>query len=120
MENYVDNGTTINYTNGGASAISSGAVIKMGHTLGVALTDIAVGAAGAVKVAGKVTVPKVAAAVFAVGEKLIWVASASAFDDSLAVAAAGDITGAAVAAAAGAAGQTTCTVILCPGNTTLT
>lgn len=120
MDNYVDNGTTVNYTNGGGSVIASGSAIKMGHSIGVALTDIAVGATGAVQVAGKVTVPKVAAAVFAVGEKLIWVAAAAAFDDSLAVAAAGDITGAAVAAVAGAAGQTTCTVILCPGNATLT
>ena len=118
MENYVDNGTTVNYTNAG-SAIASGAVVAMKHTIGIAREDIATGATGAVQVAGKVTVPKVAAAVFEVGEKLIWDASAGKFDDSAATPAAGDITGACVAAVAGTSSDTTAVVILTPGNATL-
>jgi hypothetical protein len=43
-----------------------------------------------------------------------------AFDDSAATPAAGDLTGAAVAAEAGTDGQTSCVVILTPGNATLT
>jgi len=119
MDNYVDDGTTVNYTNSG-SAIASGDVVVMSHTLGVALVDIASGATGAVQVKGKVRVPKVSAAVFAVGEKLIYDASAGAFDDSSATPATGDVTGGAVAAEAGAATVTECVVILTPGNATLT
>lgn len=119
MDNKVDNGTTVNYTNGG-SAIASGDVVVMKHTIGIALTDIAGGATGAVQVAGKVTVPKVTAAVFVVGEKLVYDVSAAKFDDSAATPATGDITGAAVAAVAGTSSDTTAVVILTPGNATLT
>lgn len=120
MDNYVDDGTTVNYTNESGSAIASGAIVVMGHTLGVALVDIPDDGTGAVQVAGKVTAPKVSAAVFGVGDKLIYDDSAGAFDDSAATPASGDITGGAVAAVAGADTETTCTVILTPGNTTLT
>ena len=120
MENYVDNGTTVNYTNGGGSTIASGSVVAMKHSIGIALVDIAVGATGAVQVAGKVAVPRVTAAVFEVGEKLVWDTSAGKFDDSAASPATGDITGACVAAVAGANLETTAVVILTPGNATLT
>lgn len=119
MDNYVDNGTTVNYTNAG-SAIASGDVVVLKHCIGVALVDIAAGGTGAVQVAGKVTVPKVTAAVFVVGEKLIWDSSVGKFDDSAATPATGDITGACVAAVAGTSSDTTAVVILTPGNTTLT
>lgn len=123
MNNYVDGGSTVNYTNAG-SAIAAGTMFLMGHTLGVALADIATGETGAVQVSGKVTAPKVSAAVFVVGEKLVWDISANtntgAFDDSAASPATGDITGAAIAAVAGANLETTCTVILTPGNATKT
>lgn len=124
MENYVDDGTTVNFTNATGSTIPSGTLIKMSHILGVALVDIAAGATGAVKIKGKVTAPKVSAAVFVVGEKLVFDISAGsgvgAFDDSAATPATGDITGGAIAAVAGANTETTCTVILTPGNATLT
>lgn len=120
MDNYVDNGSTVNYLNESGSTITSGSVVVMGHTIGVALADIADDATGAVQVTGKVTVPKVSAAVFTVGEKLIWDSSVGAFDDSSATPASGDITGGVVAAVAGAATETTATVILTPGNATKT
>ncbi|HET7655751.1 MAG TPA: DUF2190 family protein [Luteimonas sp.] len=120
MKNQVDNGSTVNYTNGSGSTIAAGAVVAMSHCLGIAIADIPDGETGAVKITGKFTVPKVSAAVFAVGEKLVWDSSAGAFDDSAAVAASGDITGGAVAAVAGAATETTCVVVLTPGNATLT
>lgn len=120
MDNKVDNGSTVNYTNSSGATIASGAVVAMGHCLGIAVGDIADGETGAVAIEGKFTVPKVAAAVFAVGEKLVWDASAAAFDDSAAVPASGDITGGAVAAVAGAATEATCVVVLTAGNATLT
>ena len=119
MENYVSKGDTVDYTNAGP-AIASGAVVPLKHSIGIAMVDIANGATGAVRVTGKVTVPKVTAAVFAVGEKLIWDASVGKFDDSAATPATGDITGACIAAVAGTSSDDTAVVILTPGNATLT
>jgi predicted RecA/RadA family phage recombinase len=119
---YVQEGGVINYANAG-SAITAGSVVVMGHTIGVALTDIAATTGvGAVAVEGVFTVPKVSAAVFAQGEKLIFDVSATppAFVDSSATPATGDITGGAVAFVAGANLETTCVVKLTPGNATKT
>lgn len=114
--NYVQPGNAIHYSNTGA-AISAGDVVVMGHTIGIALVDIAATTgAGAVAIEGVFTVPKVSAAVFAQGEKLIYDVSAGAFDDSAATPATGDITGGAVAVVSGANTETTCTVKLTPGN----
>ena len=118
-DKYVQRGDVIDYTNGG-SAISAGDVVEMQHCLGIAITDIAANATGAVAVEGVWVVPKVSAAVFVVGEKLIYDTSANAFDDSSATPATGDLTGAAVAVVAGANGETTATVKLTPGNVTRT
>lgn len=118
---FVQPGDTIDYPNASGSTIVSGTVVKMGHILGVTLVDIANGATGAMKITGVFqNVPKVSAAVFAVGEKLLWDASAGAFDDSAATPASGDLLGAAVAVIAGANTETVCTVLLTPGNATLT
>lgn len=121
MNNSVDGGSTVNYTNAGGATIEAGTIILMKNTLGSVVADIAVGATGAVQVSGKVTAPKVSAAVFVVGEALVWDVSANtntgAFDDAATTTAVGDVTGAAIAAVAGANGETTCTVILTPGNT---
>lgn len=117
---FVQPGEVKEYTNTSGSTITAGSVVKMSHTLGVALVDIANNASGSVKVTGVFKdLPKVSAAVFAVGEKLLWDASAGAFDDSSATPASGDVMGAAVAWVAGANAETTCTVLLTPGNATL-
>lgn len=120
MDNMIGKGNTVDYTNGGGATIPAGTLVATGHILGWAITDIAVGETGALKITGKGTAPKVSAAVFAVGEKLVFDVSANggvgAFDDSAATPATGDLTGAAVAAVAGANTETTCTVILTPGN----
>lgn len=124
MKNYVDNGTTLNYTNTSGATIPSGRVLKIGNIIGVALADILNNETGAVQIRGKVTAPKVSAAVFVVGEKLLFDVSAGsgvgAFDDSAATPATGDVMGAAIAAVAGANTETTCTVVLTPGNTDVT
>ena len=116
---FVKEGAVLNYTAG--AAIAAGAVVELKHCLGVALTAAAAsGDVIAVAVDGCFTVPKVSAAVWVQGEKLIWDTSAGAFDDSAATPATGDMTGAAIATAAGANGETTCVVKLTPGNVTLT
>lgn len=120
MKNAVAEGNTLTYTNTSGATITSGTLVKAGHTLGWAITDIPNNSTGTLAIRGRGTAPKVAGAVFAVGEKLVWDSSAGAFDDSAAVAASGDITGGAIAAAEGTNGPTTCDVILTPGNTTLT
>lgn len=118
MKNHINDGDTISYTAG--ANIASGDIVIAGHTICVAVTDIANGSTGTLKTKGRFTAPKVSGAVFVAGEKLVWDSSAGAFDDSSASPADGDITGGAIAAAAGGNGETTCEVILTPGNTTLT
>jgi len=109
------------WTNSTGSAVASGDVVKITNMLGIALVDIANGASGSVALKGVFSdVPKVTAAVFTVGEKLIWDVSAGKFDDSAATPASGDVTGAAIALVAGANLETTCTIMLTPGNTTVT
>src|SRR5688500_6578256 len=116
----VQRGDILDWPNATGSAVLSGAVVPIKHMLGIALTDIANGAVGAVAIEGVFTVPKASGAVFVVGEKLIWDQSAGNFDDSAATPATGDITGGVVALAAGANGETTAVVKLTPGNATLT
>jgi predicted RecA/RadA family phage recombinase len=123
--NYLQEGNVIQWTNGTGADVSSGQMVKLSHCLGVALQDIASTATGSVQLEGVFSgIPKVSAAVFAVGEKLVWDVSANsslgAFDDAAATPASGDVTGAAVAWVAGANLETTCTVKLTPGNATLT
>ena len=126
MKNYVTEGNNIPWTNGTAAAVVSGQVVRVGPgTLGVAAVDIAIGATGTVAIEGVFSdVPKVSAAVFAQGEKLLFDVSAGsgvgAFDDSAAVGASGDVMGGAIAWVAGANRDTTCTIKLTPGNTTVT
>lgn len=116
---FVQTGDVVNYTAGGA--VASGAIVELKHSIGVALAAAAAsGDVIAVGIEGCYTVPKVSAAVWVIGEKLIWDTSAGAFDDSAAAPATGDITGAAVAMTAGANGETTAVVKLTPGNATLT
>ena len=95
-DNYVQPGEVINHTAG--ADITSGSVVAIGAIIGVALTDIANGSAGAVQITGVFEVPKVSGAVIAQGESLTWDVSAAAFDDNAATPATGDITGAAAVA----------------------
>jgi predicted RecA/RadA family phage recombinase len=107
-----------------AGTITNGQVVVMGHTLGVALKGGASGETIPVAIEGVFELPKVPAAVFVVGEKLIFDISAASgageFDDSAATPATGDITGGAVAMRLGANAETTCLVKLTPGNATKT
>lgn len=116
--NFIQDGDVIQWTNGTAAAVVSGQLITIGNLLAVALVDIPIGATGSAAIDGVFSnIPKVPAAVFAQGEKLIWDVSAGQFDDSSAAPAAGDVTGGAIAWVAGANDETTCTIKLTPGNT---
>lgn len=115
---YVQEGNVLSYTCAGTIAV--GAVVELKHNIGVALKAGVSGDVIPVAIEGCFTVPKVSAAVWVVGEKLIWDTSAGAFDDSAATPATGDITGAVMAMAAGLNAETTAVVKLCPGNNTLT
>lgn len=117
--NYVKDGAVVDYTNAG-SAISSGDVVVMGNIIGVALVDIANGDTGSVAIEGVFTVPKVSAAVIAIGESVIYDVSASAFDDNLATPATGDVSGNAVAMEAKGAATTTIDVKLNVGVGSIT
>jgi predicted RecA/RadA family phage recombinase len=97
MKNFIQPGDVITWTNGTGSAVASGDVVVMKHTIGVACVDIANGASGEVSLAGVYTLVKASAAVVVAGEKLLWDASESNFDDSSASPASGDILGAAIA-----------------------
>ena len=103
--NYVYEGSTLDYTNAG-SALSAGAVVRVGKLLGVALVAIANGATGTVALEGVFTVPKVSGAVIALGENVIWDASAAAFDDNLATPATGDVSNCCIAMEAAGNGVT--------------
>jgi predicted RecA/RadA family phage recombinase len=117
----VQDNAIFNWTNTSGGTVTSGSPVRIGHMIGIALVTIANGAAGAVDCTpGSVwTVPKVSAAVFIAGEKLLWDASAAAFDDAAATGGSGDIMGAVCAFEPGGNGETTCKVVLTPGNTTL-
>lgn len=111
--NYIQAGHVIQYTAG--ADISSGAVVRIGNILGVALSDIANGATGSVQIKGVFRVPKVSGAVIAQGESLTWDASAGAFDDNAATPATGDVTGAAAVAAEGAGNGVTTLAVMFTG-----
>lgn len=116
---YVQPGQTIDYTLTGT--VTSGDIVPLKHCIGIALKSGVSGDVIAVAIEGVFeNVAKVTAAVFVVGEKLLWDTTAAKFDDSSASPATGDILGAVVAIIAGASSDTTCTVKLTPGNATLT
>lgn len=107
--NFVQNGTTMPYTNGTGSAIASNAPVAVGCLLCVAAADIADGATGTVYRKGDFNLAVNSAADIAQGDLLNWDASAGEFTKS-ATAAAGDITGAGVAITDAGAGVTTAQV----------
>lgn len=91
MKNHVQSGGVITIT--AAADITSGQVVVVGRTLGVACHDAATGEQCEVAITGVYTVPKVSGAVIAAGEPLVWDVSASAFDDAAATPATGDVSG---------------------------
>jgi len=94
--NYVYEGKTLEYTNGG-SAIAAGDVVVVGQQVCVALDDIANGETGVLATEGVWNLPKVDAADITKGDSVIYDVSAAKFDDNLATPAAGDASACCVA-----------------------
>lgn len=92
MKNYLQPGHVMAFTP--TVAVVSGQLVAIGAILGVSQGDVAADTEGTAQICGVFSVPKVSGAVIAKGETLTWDVSAAAFDDNLAVAAAGDIVGA--------------------------
>jgi len=94
---YVQDGETLDWINNTGGAVAAKDVVVIGTNgdavIGIALVDMANGATGAVTVSGVHEVPKVDAAVIAVGEFVIWDSSAGKFDDNAATPASGDVSG---------------------------
>jgi predicted RecA/RadA family phage recombinase len=76
---YIQDGDVINYQNGTGSAIASGATVKIGSLIGIALVDIANGATGAVMLEGVFKVTKATGAAWVQGDQLYWDATNSNF-----------------------------------------
>lgn len=97
------------------SAISSGDVVVTGDIVGIAVADIANGSTGSIAVEGVFKVAKASGEAWAVGDKLGWDASASAFDLTF-TPATGDVTTCCVAAVAAGSADTVGYVKLTPGT----
>lgn len=115
-------GEVKSWINNSGADVVSGQVVKMGELLGVAITDIANTATGAVKITGVFSaMPKTTGTAWTVGLALLWDVSAAKFDSIAATPATGDVGGAAVAWEAAASGDTTGVVLLTPtGKATIT
>lgn len=100
MKNFIQIGDVLDHTAG--ANLTSGQVVVMGARIGIAVTDIADGQSGAVRVKGVVELAKASADVVAQGALLYW----SADNGNLTVTSAGN-TLAGYAAAAAGAGATT-------------
>lgn len=98
--NHIQPGKVLDYTNTTGNPIASGAVVAVGTTLGVALSNIAPGATGSVAVDGVFAVPKVVGTAIGQGAAVVFKATTQAF--TVGAAEAGDISGACALAFAAA------------------
>ena len=80
---YLQKGETIDYTNGGASAISYLDIVDLTTRIAIAASNIAVGATGSVELVGIFEIPADNSKTFAVGAAVYWDATAGkATDDT--------------------------------------
>lgn len=113
-KNFVAPGEVLEHTAGGT--ITSGQVVKVGDSVGIALGAAASGGTVSVRVAGRFTVAKVAGTAWDQGDKVSWDASATAFGKGI-TPAAGDVIGVAYAATGALSAATTADIVLAnPGT----
>jgi predicted RecA/RadA family phage recombinase len=112
MKNYLQPGDKI--TVPAPATVTSGSGTVLGTLLGVATHDAASGASCTFLIEGVVTLPKLTAAVIAVGDRLHWDVDSSPPQFIKASPAAGDILNCAVAVAAAGSSATTVAVKLTP------
>lgn len=74
-KNFVQNGKMMTWTNATGTAVASGDLVPVGDTFGVAVADIANGAAGELCMEGVFTLPAVNNAAFAQGKPVYYVSS---------------------------------------------
>ena len=103
-----------------AAPILSDDIVVMGDIVGVALTDIANAATGAVAIEGVFSVVKSAGVAWVQGDSLDWDGAASDFDKDKAVPVAGDVENCAVAWLPATSGSVVGVVKLTPGTGTVT
>ena len=72
MNNFVKYGSGYDYVNGTGSEINVGAVVAIGDLIGVAETNIAIGATGTVITSGVVNIAKKTGEAWTQGQKLYW------------------------------------------------
>jgi predicted RecA/RadA family phage recombinase len=116
MNNYIDDANDIRFTAG--ANVASGQVVVAGSIIGVATDAVANTQSGALRIRGKVRIPKATGVAFTVGQKLIWDHTAGNLRATGATT--GMIANAAIASAAAASGDTTAEVILNPFFSTVT
>lgn len=109
-KNYDSAGYSVNYTNGGGTTISSGAVVVLGALIGVALTDIKPGETGGVAIKGAWHVPKATAALTQ-GQRIDYDVSTSKVA-AIGTPATGDLVGCGVVLEAAASGAATALVAI--------
>jgi len=112
---YLNDGAVIDYVAG--SAITSGDVVAMNDTVGIAMDDIASGSTGPVRIEGVFSVTKTAGVAWVVGDSIDWDASTSSFHKGI-TPAAGDIALCCVCVEAADSSATTGKVKLTPGTGT--
>ena len=107
-------GEVKSWTNTG-SAVAKDAIVAMGCVVGVAVTDIAAGAEGAVKIIGVLKdVPKTTGTAWTLMLPLNWDVSTSKFDSAAATPATGDVVKCAIAWEAAGSADTTGVVYITP------
>jgi predicted RecA/RadA family phage recombinase len=106
MNNEIQDGKRITWTNGTGAAVSAGDPVVIGNQIGVACVDIANAANGAVAMEGVFELPKVAGTAWTLGAELLYDVSGAAFDLGTATPATGDVSVCCVAWNAAAAAAT--------------
>jgi predicted RecA/RadA family phage recombinase len=122
MNNFIQDGRTLPWTNDTGADIASGDPVVIGNLIGVAAVDIADGASGSVAIEGVFSLPKVSGSsghAISQGSKVLFDVSVGKFDVGTATAAAGDISGCCVAVAAAATTATTVDIKLNVGIGTI-
>lgn len=69
-KNYIQDGLTMDYRNGGAVAVVSGSPVVVGAVVGIALETIPVGGDGTLLMSGVWSLPKATATTFGKGDKV--------------------------------------------------
>lgn len=114
--NYIGSGNEISAAlNSDSETWSSGQVVIVGDSIGVAINDIPVGTSGPVAIRGEWKLPKNSSEAIDQYDLVVWDVDQAEFRAQGFSTATGDISGGAICSVAAASDDTTVTVILRPG-----